>query len=43
VVQSGPLQKLSVRYRNITLRTNYDTNSSYDENRVIVQYPINLL
>ncbi len=42
VVQSGPLQKASIRYRNIALRTNYGSNSSYDENRVIVQYPLDL-
>jgi porin-like protein GalP len=43
VVQSGPLQKASIRYRNLTLRTNYGSNTSYDENRIIIQYPIDLL
>jgi porin-like protein GalP len=43
VVQSGPLKKLSVKLRNITLRTNYGSNSSYDETRMIIQYPLKLL
>lgn len=43
VIQSGPLKNASIRYRNLTLRTNYGSNTSYDENRLIIQFPIDLL
>lgn len=42
VIQSGALKSLAVRWRNSTLRRNYGSNSSFDENRFIVQYPISL-
>lgn len=43
VFQSGALKDLSIRWRNSTLRRNYGSNSSFDENRLIIQYPISLL
>ena len=47
VFQSGTFKSLSVRWRNSTLRRNYGTatptNSSFDENRLIIQYPISIL
>jgi porin-like protein GalP len=43
VVQSGSLKNLSIRVRNFSLRQNYGTNSSFDENRVIIQYPFKAL
>ncbi|MGE1173599.1 OprD family porin [Pseudomonas sp. BW7P1] len=41
-VQSGVLKDLNVRWRNSTLRRDY-SNNEFDENRVIVSYPISLL
>ncbi|WP_095082740.1 OprD family porin [Pseudomonas sp. Irchel s3h17] len=41
-VQSGSLKNLNLRWRNSTLRRDY-SNNEFDENRVIVSYPINLL
>ncbi|WP_248738081.1 OprD family porin [Pseudomonas sp. MWU12-2029] len=41
-VQSGTLKNLNVRWRNSTMRRDY-SNNEFDENRVIVSYPINLL
>ncbi|WP_409314390.1 OprD family porin [Pseudomonas putida] len=43
VVQSGSLKDLSVKWRNSTLRRNWGTNSSFDENRLIISYPLPLL
>ena len=42
VVQSGTFKDLSLKWRNSTMRRDYSTNS-FDENRVIVSYPLNLL
>ncbi|MNF45794.1 Porin-like protein NicP precursor [compost metagenome] len=41
-VQSGSLKNLNLRWRNSTLRRDY-SNNEFDENRVIVSYPISLL
>ncbi|POA19753.1 outer membrane porin, OprD family [Pseudomonas sp. FW300-N1A1] len=41
-VQSGSLKNLNLRWRNSTLRRDF-SNNEFDENRVIVSYPINLL
>ncbi|WP_085632182.1 MULTISPECIES: OprD family porin [unclassified Pseudomonas] len=41
-VQSGTLKDLSVRWRNSTMRRDY-SNNAFDENRLIVSYPISLL
>jgi len=41
-VQSGALKDLNVKWRNSTMRRDY-SNNEFDENRVIVSYPISLL
>lgn len=41
-VQSGSLKNLNVRWRNSTMRRDY-SNNEFDENRLIVSYPISLL
>jgi hypothetical protein len=41
-VQSGPLKSLNVKWRNSSIRKSFSTNE-FDENRVIVSYPISLL
>lgn len=41
VVQSGTAKDLSVRWRNSTLRRDYST-LEFDENRLIVSYPLSL-
>ncbi|WP_139834835.1 OprD family porin [Pseudomonas sp. B15(2017)] len=42
VVQSGLAKNLSVRWRNSTLRRDY-SSLEFDENRLIVSYPLSLL
>ncbi|MFK0088299.1 OprD family porin [Pseudomonas sp. NPDC090755] len=42
VVQSGSLKNLSVKWRNSTMRRDYSTNT-FDENRLIISYPISIL
>jgi hypothetical protein len=41
-VQSGALKSLNVRWRNSSMRRDY-SNNEFDENRLIVSYPISLL
>lgn len=41
-VQSGTLKDLNVKWRNSTIRRDF-SNNEFDENRLIVSYPINLL
>ncbi|WP_017906103.1 OprD family porin [Pseudomonas asplenii] len=41
-IQSGTLRDLSLRWRNSSIRRDYSTNE-FDENRLIVSYPISLL
>ena len=41
-VQSGALKNLNVRWRNSTMRRDF-SNNEFDENRLIVSYPISLL
>lgn len=43
VVQAGALKDLSVKWRNSTLRRNWGSNTSFDENRLIISYPLSLL
>jgi len=44
VFQSGTFKNLTLRWRNSTLRRDYSAaNTSFDENRVILQYPISIL
>ena len=42
-VQSGPLKKLLIRWRNSTMRRDYSASGSFDENRIILNYPISVL
>ncbi|WP_339493680.1 OprD family porin [Pseudomonas sp. RA_105y_Pfl2_P56] len=41
-VQSGTLKDLNVKWRNSTIRRDF-SNNEFDENRLIVSYPISLL
>jgi hypothetical protein len=41
-VQSGPLKSFNVKWRNSTIRRDYNTNE-FDENRLIISYPLSLL
>ncbi|MFS2096606.1 OprD family porin [Pseudomonas sp. Pseusp11] len=41
-VQSGALKDLNVKWRNSTIRRDF-SNNEFDENRLIVSYPISLL
>lgn len=43
VIQSGTFKSLSVRWRNSMLRRDYGNTNSFDENRLIIQYPISIL
>ncbi|MCE5982137.1 OprD family porin [Pseudomonas sp. LF19] len=42
VIQSGTLKSLSLKWRNSTMRRDYSTNT-FDENRLIISYPISIL
>ena len=42
VIQSGSLKNLSFKWRNSTMRRDFSTNE-FDENRLIVSYPISFL
>ena len=42
VIQSGSLKNLSFKWRNSTMRRDF-SNNEFDENRLIVSYPISLL
>ena len=42
VIQSGRLKNLAMRWRNSSVRRNFNS-ADYDENRLIVSYPINFL
>ena len=42
VFQTGPFKSLNVRWRNSTLRRDWGTNTSFNENRLIVSYPLSL-
>jgi len=42
VVQSGNFKKLNVRLRSYSLRRDYGSTNSYNENRVMISYPISL-
>lgn len=41
-VQNGPLKNLNMKWRNSTLRRDFST-SEFDENRIIINYPLSLL
>jgi hypothetical protein len=42
VVQSGPAKDLTLRWRNSTIRRDWGANNKFDEQRLIVQYPLSL-
>lgn len=42
-VQSGPLKTLNVKWRNSTMRRDWGKTNSFDENRLIISYPLNIL
>jgi len=42
VIQSGAFKDLSVKWRNSSIRRDY-SNNEFDENRLIISYPISLL
>ena len=43
-VQNGPLKSLNVKWRNSSARKSWANNGTdYDENRIIINYPLNLL
>lgn len=42
VIQSGSLKNLSIKWRNSTMRRDYSSNA-FDENRLIISYPIGIL
>ncbi|MDR6711733.1 hypothetical protein J2W83_001327 [Pseudomonas hunanensis] len=42
VIQSGAFKALAVRWRNSSIRRNFNA-SDYNENRLIVSYPLNIL
>ncbi|WP_371367108.1 OprD family porin [Pseudomonas sp. QL9] len=42
-IQSGPLKTLNVKWRNSTMRRDWGKTNSFDENRLIVSYPLNIL
>ncbi|GLU37933.1 OprD family porin [Pseudomonas sp. NBRC 100443] len=42
-VQSGPLKTLNLKWRNSTMRRDWGRTNSFDENRLIVSYPLDLL
>ncbi|MCP1623730.1 OprD family porin [Pseudomonas nitroreducens] len=42
-VQSGTFRTLNVKWRNSTLRRDWGGTNSFDENRLIISYPLSLL
>lgn len=42
-VQSGTFRTLNVKWRNSTLRRDWGSTNSFDENRLIISYPLSLL
>lgn len=42
-VQSGSFKSLNVRWRNSTLRRDWGNTNSFDENRLIISFPISIL
>lgn len=43
VVQSGPLKSLGIKWRNSSLRKDWDGAKSFDENRLIFNFPLGIL
>jgi hypothetical protein len=42
VFQSGALRDLNIKWRNSTLRRDWGTNTRFNENRLIINYPVSL-
>ncbi|MCY1416549.1 Porin-like protein NicP [compost metagenome] len=42
-VQSGALKNLNLKWRNSSMRRDWGSKNSFDENRLIISYPISLL
>lgn len=42
-LQSGAFKRLNVRWRNSSQRRDWGSNTRFDENRLIVSYPLSLL
>ncbi|NNN24757.1 OprD family porin [Pseudomonas nitroreducens] len=42
-VQSGTFRTLTVKWRNSTMRRDWGSTNSFDENRLIISYPLSLL
>lgn len=42
-VQSGTFKTLNVKWRNSTMRRDWGSTNSFDENRLIISYPLSLL
>ena len=42
-VQSGTFRTLNVKWRNSTMRRDWGSTNSFDENRLIISYPLSLL
>ncbi|MGX1179563.1 MULTISPECIES: OprD family porin [Pseudomonas] len=43
VIQSGPFKALNLKWRNSSQRRDWGSTNSFDENRLIVSYPLSLL
>ena len=42
-VQSGTFKTLNVKWRNSTMRRDWGSTNSFNENRLIISYPLSLL
>ncbi|MFC0708923.1 OprD family outer membrane porin [Azorhizophilus paspali] len=42
MVQNGPAKNLTLRCRNSTVRRDWGANNKFDDNRLIVSYPMSL-
>lgn len=42
-VQSGAFRTLNIKWRNSTMRRDWGSTNSFDENRLIISYPLSLL
>ncbi|MNZ78962.1 Porin-like protein NicP precursor [compost metagenome] len=42
-VQSGTFKSLNVKWRNSSMRRDWGSKNSFDENRLIISYPFSLL
>ncbi|MGK9063787.1 OprD family porin [Stutzerimonas chloritidismutans] len=42
-VQSGPAKNLNIKWRNSSLRRDFGSGNDWDENRLIINYPLSIL